>query len=310
MDLSTRYLGLDLPNPFLPGASPLTQDLDLVLRLEDAGAPALVMHSLFEEDLVNQSVEPHQYLEQLLRIKRRTDLPVIASLNGTTAEGWLRYAKLIERAGASALELNFYHVATDPLEDAVAVEHRVVDIVAVLKESIGIPIAVKLSPFFSALPHLAATLDGLHVDGLVLFNRFYQPDIDPERRCVTMSLRYSDSSELLLRLRAIAILAGRVNASLGLTGGVHEPIDAVKATMAGADVVQIVSALMKRGPEELARLREGFNAWGDQHGYGSVREMRGTVSLTRSKNPKTFERGNYMQVLRANGPRDFPGAGH
>jgi dihydroorotate dehydrogenase (fumarate) len=310
MDLSTRYLGLDLTNPFLPGASPLTQDLDLVLRLEDAGAPAVMMHSLFEEDLVNQGVEPHQYLEQLLRIKRRTDLPVIASLNGTTAEGWLRYAKLLERAGASALELNFYHVATDPLEDAVAVEHRVVDIVAVLKESIGIPIAVKLSPFFSALPHLAATLDGLHVDGLVLFNRFYQPDIDPERRCVTMSLRYSDSSELLLRLRAIAILAGRVNASLGLTGGVHEPVDAVKAIMAGADVVQIVSALMKRGPEELARLREGFVAWCDQHQYGSVQEMRGTVSLARGRNPKTFERGNYMQVLRATGPRDFPWAGH
>lgn len=310
MDLSTRYLGLDLPHPFLPGASPLTQDLDLVLRLEDAGAPALVMHSLFEEDLVQQGAEPHEYLEHLLRIKRRTDLPVIASLNGTTAEGWLRFAKLLERGGAAALELNFYHVATDPLEDATAVERRVVDIVAVLKESIRIPLAVKLSPFFSALPHLAATLDGLRVDGLVLFNRFYQPDIDPERRCVSLSLQYSDSSELLLRLRAIAILAGRVNASLGLTGGVHEPVDAVKAIMAGADVVQMVSALMKRGPEELVRVREGFIAWADEHKYGSIRDVRGTMSLARSRNPKTFERGNYQQVLRANRPPDFPGAGH
>jgi dihydroorotate dehydrogenase (fumarate) len=306
MDLSTRYLGLVLPHPFLPGASPLTQDLDTVLRLEDAGAPALVMHSLFEEDLTTQGAEPHQYLEQLLRIRRRTGLPVIASLNGTTAEGWLRYAKLLERAGAAALELNFYHVATDPLEDAAAVEHRVIDIVAVLKESIGIPLAVKLSPFFSALPQLAATLDALRVDGLVLFNRFYQPDIDPERRCLTLSLRYSDSSELLLRLSAIAILAGRVNASLGLTGGVHEPIDAVKAILAGADVVQIVSALMKRGPGELARLRDGFVAWADQHACESVREMRGTVSLARCKNPKAFERGNYMQVLRGTRPPDSP----
>jgi len=310
MDLSTRYLGLLLPHPFVPGASPFTQDLDLVLRLEDAGAPALVMHSLFEEDLVAQDVHPHLYLEQLLRIKRRTDLPVIASLNGTTAEGWLRYAQLLEHAGASALELNFYHVATDPLEDGAAVEHRVVDIVAVLKESIGIPLAVKLSPFFSALPHLAATLDGLGVDGLVLFNRFYQPDIDPERRSVTLSLRYSDSSELLLRLRAIAVLADRVKTSLALTGGVHEPIDAVKAIMAGADVVQIVSALMKRGPAELAQIRDGFAAWADRHEYRSVREMRGTMCLARARNPKTFERGNYQQALRAARPLDFSGAGH
>jgi dihydroorotate dehydrogenase (fumarate) len=310
MDLATRYLGLLLPHPFLPGASPFTQDLDLVLRLEDAGAPALVMHSLFEEDLVAQDAYPHAYLEQLLRIKRRTDLPVIASLNGTTAEGWLRYAQLLERAGASALELNFYHVATDPFEDGVAVEHRVIDIVAVLKESVRIPLAVKLSPFFSALPHLAATLDALGVDGLVLFNRFYQPDIDPERRSVTLSLRYSDSSELLLRLRAIAVLADRVNASLALTGGVHEPIDAVKGIMAGADVLQIVSALMKRGPAELRRIRDGFAAWADEHEYNSIQEMRGALCLARSRNPKTFERGNYRQALRLAQPQDVPGAGH
>ena len=310
MDLTTRYLGLLLPHPFVPGASPFTQDLDLVLRLEDAGAPALIMHSLFEEDLVAQDAHPHAYLEQLLRIKRRTDLPVIASLNGTTAEGWLRYAQLLERAGASALELNFYHVATDPFEDGIAVEHRVIDIVAVLKESIRIPLAVKLSPFFSALPHLAATLDGLGVDGLVLFNRFYQPDIDPERRCVTLSLRYSNSSELLLRLRAIAVLADRVKASLALTGGVHGPIDGVKAIMAGADVVQIVSALMKCGPAELRRIRDGFAAWGDEHEYDSVQEMRGALCLARSRNPRTFERGNYRQLLRATPPLNFPGAGH
>jgi dihydroorotate dehydrogenase (fumarate) len=310
MDLATRYLGLLLPHPFVPGASPFTQDLDLVLRLEDAGAPALVMHSLFEEDLTSRDAEPHQYLEQLLRIKRRTDLPVIASLNGTTAEGWLRYAQLLERAGASALELNFYHVATDPFEDGVAVEHRVIDIVAVLKESVRIPIAVKLSPFFSALPHLAATLDTLGVDGLVLFNRFYQPDLDPEHRCVTLSLRYSDSSELLLRLRAIAVLANRVKASLALTGGVHEPVDAVKAIMVGADIVQIVSALMKRGPAELKRIRDGFAAWADEHEYDSVQEMRGALCQAKSRNPQAFERGNYRQTLRLVQPQHVPGAGH
>jgi dihydroorotate dehydrogenase (fumarate) len=310
MDLTTRYLGLVLPHPFVAGASPLTQDLDMVLRLQDAGAPALVMHSLFEEDLVEQGVEPHEYLEQLLRIKRRTDLPVIASLNGTTAEGWLRYATLLEHAGAAALELNFYHVATDPMEDGIAVEHRVIDIVAVLKESIRIPIAVKLSPFFSSLPHLAATLDALGANGLVVFNRFYQPDIDPERHRVTLALRYSNSSELVLRLRAIAVLADRVKASLALTGGVHDPIDAVKAIMVGADVVQIVSALMQRGPAELGRIRDAFAIWGDQHEYDSVQEMRGTLCLARSSQPKTFERGNYRHVLRATGLRDFPAAGH
>jgi dihydroorotate dehydrogenase (fumarate) len=310
MDLSTRYLGLLLAHPFVPGASPFTQDLDLVLRLEDAGAPALVMHSLFEEELLKHGAEPHHYLEQLLRIKRRTNLPVIASLNGTTAEGWLRYSRLIEQAGASALELNFYHVATDAREDSAAVEHRVIDIVAVLKESIVIPLAVKLSPFFSSLPHLAATLDTLRVDGLVLFNRFYQPDTDPERCTVTRLLRYSDSSELLLRLHAVAILADRVRASLALTGGVHEPIDAVKAVMAGADVVQIVSALMTRGPSELARLRDGFAAWADRHEYDSVREMRGIMSVSRRGDSKMLERGNYIQLLHATRSPDFPGAGN
>ena len=309
MDLTTRYLGLTLPHPFMPGASPLCQDLDMAQRLEDAGAAALVMHSLFEEEITHQGAEPHEYLERLLRLKRRVGIPVIASLNGTTAEGWLQYATLLERAGAAALELNFYHVATDPHEDAAGVERRVVDVAAVLKESIRIPLAVKLSPFYSSLPHLAMALDRIGVDGIVLFNRFYQPDIDPERADVSLQLRYSDSSELLLRLRAVAILAGRVKASLALTGGVHEPLDAVKAVMAGADVVQIVSALMKDGPSRLVRIREGFAQWADEHGYDSVREMRGAVSLIRCPNPRTFERGNYLRVLRDGWLPDFPAHG-
>ena len=299
MNLTTRYLGLTLPSPFVTGASPLDEDLDLVLRLEDAGASAIVMHSLFQEEISEYGMAPDRYLEHLLRIKRRVHVPVIASLNGTTAEGWLRYAKLIERGGADALELNFYHVATDPHETGAAVEHRVIDIVAVLAESIAIPIAVKLSPFYSSLPHLAAQLDGLGADGLVLFNRFYQPDIDPERRGAVLQLRYSDSSELPLRLRSIAILYGRTRGSLVLTGGVHTPIDAVKAVMAGADAVQLVSAVMIGGPGALTRIRDGFAEWADQHEYDSVSEMRGCASLARCPNPGTYERGNYYQILHA-----------
>jgi dihydroorotate dehydrogenase (fumarate) len=298
MDLTTRYLGLTLPHPFMPGASPLDEDLDMVTRLEDAGAAAIVMHSLFEEDIRAYGLPCDRYLERLVRIRQRVDIPVIASLNGTTSDGWLRYARLIERAGADALELNFYHVATDLLEDARAVECRVVDIVAVLKESVRIPLAVKLSPFYSALPHLAAQLDRIGTDGLVLFNRFYQPDIDPERRDVSLRLQYSDSSELLQRLRWIAILSGRVGTSLALSGGVHEPIDAVKAIMAGADAVQLVSALLARGPGYLKPLREGFERWGDEHGYASVADMRGVANLARCADPSAFERGNYVELLR------------
>jgi dihydroorotate dehydrogenase (fumarate) len=298
VDLTTRYLGLDLPHPFMPGASPLDEDLDMVMRLEDAGAAALVLHSLFEEDIVKYGRPCDRYLEHIVRIKRRAHLPIIASLNGTTSEGWLRYAGLIERAGARALELNFYHVATDLLEDAKTVESRVLDIVAVLKESIRIPLAVKLSPFYSALPHFAAQLDRIGTNGLVLFNRFYQPDIDPERRNVSLHLKYSDSSELLLRLRWIAILSGRVSASLALSGGVHEPIDAVKGVMAGADAVQLVSVLLKRGPAYLKSLRDAFERWGDDHGFASISDMRGCANLARCGDPRAFERGNYVELIR------------
>jgi dihydroorotate dehydrogenase (fumarate) len=298
-DLRTRYLGLDLANPFMPGASPLDADLDLVMRLEDAGAAAIVMHSLFEEEIAQYGAATDAYLEHLLRIKRRVRLPVVASLNGTTAEGWLRYATLLERGGADALELNFYHIATDPAEDAAAVERRVVDIVAVLKESVVIPIAVKLSPFYSALPHLAAQLDRLGVNGLVLFNRFYQADIDPVRREPVPELHYSNSAELLPRLRWIAILAGQVRASLALSGGVHTPLDAVKAVLAGADAVQLVSALMIGGPSALTRVRIGFEEWATEQGCESLEEMRGAASMTRCDNPMSYERANYLQMLRA-----------
>jgi len=309
MDLKTRYLGLDLAHPFMPGASPLDGP-DMAARLEDAGASAIVMHSLFEEEIAEYALATDQYLEQLLRIKRRVGIPVIASLNGTTAAGWLRYAALIEHGGADALELNFYHIATDLLEDAASVERRVVDIVAVLTESITIPLAVKLSPFYSALPHLAGQLDRIGADGLVLFNRFYQPDIDPDRREPVSQLRYSDSSELLLRLRWIAILAGRLRMSLALTGGVHEPIDAVKAVMAGAHAVQLVSALMKNGPRALTTIRDGFARWVDDHGFASVGELRGCASRARCAEPAVVERGNYVNILRSGQSAALPWTGH
>jgi dihydroorotate dehydrogenase (fumarate) len=297
MDLSTRYLGLDLPHPFMPGASPLVDSIDMVLRLEDAGAAAIVLNSLFEEDVAQHGVVADRYLEHVLRIKQRTDLPIIASLNGTTAEGWLQYARLLERAGADALELNFYFVATDLLEDALMIERRLIDITAVLKESIAVPIAVKLSPFFTSLPNLAMRLDQIGADGLVLFNRFYQPDIDPDTLDVSLDIELSTASELLMRLRWMAILYGRVTASLALSGGVHRGIDAVKAVLAGADAVQVVSALIQSGPARLAEIRRDFIRWVAEHRYERIQDMRGRVSLERARNPAAFERGNYMRML-------------
>lgn len=297
MDSRTHYLGLPLSNPFMPGASPLVDRIDSVLHLEDAGASAIVLNSLFEEDITSHGMSSEQYLERLLRIKQRVRIPVIASLNGTTSEGWLQYAQMLARAGANAIELNFYYVATNPNEDGAAVERRIIDIVAVLKESVTIPLAVKLSPFFSSLPNLAQRLDQIGVDGLVLFNRFYQPDIDPETLEMSLALSLSSSSELALRLRWIGILYGHVRSSLAVTGGVHDEFDAVKAVMAGADAVQIVSALIQHGPARLGTIRRGFERWADQHGYESIDDMRGRVSLARAVNPSTFERGNYIRML-------------
>jgi dihydroorotate dehydrogenase (fumarate) len=325
MDLSTTYLGLSLPHPLMPGASPLVDDLGMVKRLEDAGAAAIVMHSLFEEQITAErartlhqieshagsfseapsyfpdrpalSVGPEPYLEQIRRIKAAVRVPVIGSLNGTTATGWLDYARLIQQAGADALELNFYVVATDPLEQGQAVEQRVLDILRRVKASVTIPVAVKLSPFFGSLAHVASQLDGLGADGLVLFNRFYQPDIDVETLAVVPRLQLSDSSELLLRLRWLAILSGHLRASLAVTGGVHTAVDAIKAVMAGAHAVQLVSALLQHGPEHLKTVREEMGRWMEEHEYHSLRQMQGSMNLTRCPDPQAFERANYMRVL-------------
>jgi dihydroorotate dehydrogenase (fumarate) len=306
MKLTTRYLGLELEHPFMPGASPLADTLDSVRRLEDAGASAIVMRSLFEEQILQErygsagfTFGPDRYLEQLRRIKTCVSVPVIASINGTTTEGWLKYARLLQRAEADAVELNFYHLATDPAEDAASVEDRLLDIVAVLKESIAIPLAVKLSPFYSSLPNLARRLDRIGAQGIVLFNRFYEADIDPDELATVPLLHLSTSDELLLRLRWLAILSPTYGGSLAATGGVHHPIHAVKAIMAGADVVQMVSALLQNGVEQLTAVRDGVARWGDEHGYESIDQIRDSMGLAHSPNRRAAERRDYLQILQS-----------
>jgi dihydroorotate dehydrogenase (fumarate) len=326
VDLKTTYLGLELSHPLMPGASPLVDDLGMVRRLEDAGASAIVMHSLFEEQILAEqrdsllfesfaeshveavsyapdpgifALGPDEYLEQIQRIRRAVSIPVIASLNGTTPRSWIEYARLIEQAGAHALEINVYELATDPLEEGEDVEHRTIDTAAAVKSAVSIPVAVKLSPFFSSFANVARKLDEIGVNGLVLFNRFYQPDIDVEALDVVPTIRLSDSGDLLLRLRWLAILSGRLEASLAVTGGVHTGLDAIKAVMTGAHAVQLVSALLKRGPEHLRVVREEMAQWMEEHGYESLRQMQGSMSHARTSNPAALERSNYMRVLQS-----------
>jgi dihydroorotate dehydrogenase (fumarate) len=325
VNLTTTYLGLTLAHPIVCGASPLSADMDMIRRLEDAGAAAIVMHSLFEEQIVKNAMRrpslghesrtramvdpspplsayalpPGQYLEHLLHAKRSVQIPIIASLNGTTSEGWLQYARALERAGADALELNFYHVATDLSETGTAIEQRLIDIVAVVKESVSIPVSVKLAPFYSSVPNLAARLERIGADGLVLFNRFYQADVDPDTRGTVATVRLSDSSDLLLRLHAIAILSGHVRLSLALTGGVHEPVDVVKAVMAGADAVQVTSTLLRHGPSRLTYLRSQFEKWCESHHYDSLERFKGSASLAEHGGLTRFERAEYVSVLQA-----------
>ena len=330
MDLSTTYLGLKLPHPLMTGAAPFVDNLDLVRRMEDAGAAAITMYSLFEEQILAEmeliartmddpansfaealtyfpnadqyrSTGPDQYLERLQAVKAAVNVPVIASLNGVSTLGWTAYGKQLEAAGADALELNVYLLSADPEETGAAVDDRVVAIARAVKGAVGIPVAVKLSPFFSSLPNLAARLAGAGADGVVLFNRFYQPDIDVENLEVSRKIRLSDSSELLLRLRWLAMLSGRVELSLGVTGGVHTALDAVKAVMAGASGVQLVSALIRNGPGHLTTLRDELATWLEQHEYESLGQMLGSMSLRKSPNPAAYERANYIKILQ--GPK-------
>lgn len=325
MDLTTTYLGLKLSSPLVPGASPLADNLDTVRRLEDAGAPAIVLRSLFAEQIAREEVSaflhldrhgesfaealsyfpsperfvmgPEEYLTHLVRVKAAVRIPVIASLNGTRPGSWRDYPTAIEQAGADALELNIYHLPTDPAFTGDEVEELALQAVREVKRAVAIPVAVKISPFFSAISNFAARLDAAGADGIVLFNRFYQPDIDPEDLSVVPSLQLSRSSELSLRLRWLAILSGRVRASLAATGGVHDGVDAIKAVMAGAHAVQMVSALLARGPEHLAVVRNEMAAWLEEHEYSSLAQARGSMNLAGCPDPAAYERANYMLIL-------------
>jgi dihydroorotate dehydrogenase (fumarate) len=334
MDLSTKYLGFTLPHPLRPGASPLADTLDGVKRLEDAGAAAIILRSLFEEQItreesgtihdlfVNEETDaaavkqfpeptefvfdPNRYLEHVQRVKAAVAVPVIASLNGTDRASWLSYAQQIEQAGADAIELNIYHVPTDARESGAEVERRLLDAVRQVKWTVRIPVAVKLSPFFSSISNLAYELDALRADGLVLFNRFYQPDIDPEMLLAVPRLHLSSPDELLLRVRWLAILYGRVEASLAATGGIRDGIDVIKTIMAGAHAVQVVAVLLTRGPEYLVEMRRDLARWLEQHEYDSVRQLQGCVSLMQIPNAEAFERGNYVRILQSWRPRVTP----
>ena len=325
MDLKTDYLGLTLPHPLVAGASPLSDDLDGVRRLEDAGASAIVLRSLFEEQITREQMSefdhldrhgessaeagsyfptpdnfalgPFEYLNHLRRAKEAVRIPVMASLNGATPGGWIEYARLMEQAGADALELNLYRIATDPETTSAEIERQAIDTVRAVKKAVAIPVAVKLSPFYTALAHLARDLDRAGADGLVLFNRFYQPDIDPEELTATRTLHLSDSSELRLRLHWMAILSGRVRASLAVTGGVHTALDVVKATMAGAHVTQMVSALLMHGPDHLRTVLDELAAWMQKQEWPSLSGMRGNMSLAKVPDADAYERANYMLML-------------
>lgn len=323
--LATSYLGLKLAHPFMLGASPLTGHLENVRRLEDNGCAAIVMHSLFEEQIAeaasgripqldrampefpregvhfsgaeNFPLGPDEYLEQIRRIKAAVSIPVIGSLNGFGADGWLSYAPLIQGAGADALEVNAYYLSTGMQDSSTAIENRIETLVRTLKGLIQIPLAVKLCPFYTAFANLAVRLDAAGADGLVLFNRFYQPDIDIDALDVLPNLRLSTSAELLLRLRWLAILSDRVGSSLAATGGVHTTLDGVKALLSGAHAVQMVSAVLQQGPERFRIMKQGLHDWMGRKRYDSIESFRGALSLRRCTNPAYFERSNYLRIL-------------
>ena len=326
MNLETRYLGLTLAHPFMVGASPLADHLDTVKRLEDGGAAAIVLRSLFEEQITmaesarihqmdpfdkqfanaisgfprpeTYPLAPTEYLEHLRRVKDAVRIPVIASLNGMTGESWVRFATSIEQAGADALELNIYEMATDPDDSALAIEARIRDVVVDLKRSIRMPIAVKLGPFFTAFGHVARQLDRAGANGLVLFNRFYQPDIDVLGLTAVPHLDLSTSAELLLRLRWLSALHGRVRCSLAVTGGVATPVDGIKSILAGAHAVQLVSAILRHGPPYFNAMREGLARWMESKAFSSIEEVRGRID-GRTADANLFERANYIRTLQS-----------
>ena len=326
MDLSTGYLGWKLPHPFVVGAGPLADSLDSARRVEDAGAAALVMRSLFEEQIDTEAMAtfhameahagahaealsyfaepsrfvmgPDEYLERLRKLTAALEIPVVASLNGSTLGGWTRFASSLQEAGAGALELNLYHVATSGSEPAGNIEDSAVKIVREVRSKLRIPLAVKLSPFYTSLPHLAGRLREAGADGLVLFNRFFETDVDVEELEIQSQLKLSHPRELLLRLRWLAILSAQSGAAdLAVTGGVHTAQDAIKAVMCGASVVQMVSALLRNGIETLHEVRTEMEQWMEEREYSSLEQMRGSMNMERCPNPSALARANYLRML-------------
>ncbi|MGY6275526.1 dihydroorotate dehydrogenase-like protein [Methylomonas sp. MgM2] len=325
VDLTTHYLGLKLAHPLVPSASPLSKDLDSAKRLEDAGASAIVLASLFEEKIEAemQNMErffygqeigygeadsfhpvPHQiltyqeqYLEHLLKMKETLRIPVIASLNGTTVGGWIEYGLALQQAGADALELNIYHLAANSDQSSASVERLYLDILQELRSQVGIPLTLKLSPQFSSPINFAQRLQAAGADGIAIFNRFYQSDIDLETLQVVPKLELSTPSEALLRIRWAALMYGRINMSLAVTGGFHQTPDVIKALLAGADVVHLCSVLLKDGVSRLTEIRDELQQWLNDHEYQSVAQMKGSVSHQYAIDPSAYERANYLQVL-------------
>jgi dihydroorotate dehydrogenase (fumarate) len=325
MDLSTTYMGLTLKHPLVAGASPLSADLGAIRQMEQAGAAAIVLHSLFEEQLRHEAEEldhhltkgtesfaeslsyfpaaqeyrlgPDEYLDHIAKAKEAVDIPIIASLNGVTVGGWIDYARKMEQAGADALELNVYFIAADPTLTGSQVEGLYTRILKAVKKTVKIPVAIKLSPFFSATAATATKLDAAGADGLVLFNRFYQPDIDLDNLEVVPDLRLSSPHEMRLPLRWIAILYGRLHASLAATTGIATGADVIKMVMAGADVTQVCSVLLRKGIGELQTILRDVQAWMQEHEYESVAQMKGSMSQKACADPGAFERANYMKAL-------------
>jgi dihydroorotate dehydrogenase (fumarate) len=324
-DLSTTYLGLQLRNPLVASASPLSKKVEMARRIEDAGASALVMYSLFEEQITHESRElhhylergthsyaesltyfpdlghytigPEQYLDHLFQVKQALSIPVIGSLNGTSTGGWIEYAHLIEQAGADALELNIYYLPTDINLSGAELEERYVQLVRNVRAQVKLPIALKLSPFFTSIPNMAKRFVEAGADGLVLFNRFYQPDFDLEELEVVPNLELSTSRDLRLPLRWIAILYGRIAADFALTSGVHTAQDVLKAVMAGANVAMMTSTLLANGTGRLMHILNDLQEWMVEHEYESITQMRGSMSQQAVSDPEAFERANYMRAL-------------
>lgn len=318
-------MGIDLKNPLVVSASPLSRNVDTVKQLEDAGAPAIVMYSLFEEEVYHEDSElehylshgsnsfaeslsyfpdhhdftegPEEYLKQLRALKEAVDIPIIGSLNGVSEGGWIEKARLMEEAGANAIELNVYHLPTDVDETGAHVKQTHLDILSSVKSKVNIPVSVKLGHYFSALPSFARRMEQAGADALVMFNRFYQPDIDLENLEVTSRLHLSTSDEVLLPLRWIAVLRGQVNMSLAATSGVHAAEDVLKLTMAGADVTMMASSLLKFGPGHIKKITADLETWLEEHEYESLSQMRGSMSMQNVPDPGAFMRANYIKML-------------